>query len=168
MKVIDNNIERDATPSEEVNINKMGGGTSRFELVASGTIENITRKAITIDGYDEVYVALDSLTGSGHFVIQAMVGTTTTTTTTRLNNFLTDTAKYVKSLHQRLVPTDFLITYNATSVNTTSILTTLATPEGITYDDKINKVVIACTGTDSIIESCDYKIYGRNLINESI
>lgn len=25
MKVIDNNIERDATPSEEVNINKMGG-----------------------------------------------------------------------------------------------------------------------------------------------
>ena len=41
-----------------------------------------------------------------------------------------------------------------------------ATPEGITYDDKINKVVITCTGTDSIIENCNYKIYGRNLINE--
>lgn len=94
-----------------------------------------------------------------------MVGTTTTTTT-RLSNFLSDTPKYVKSMHQRIVPTDFLITYNATSVNTTSVLTPLATPEGISYDDKINKVVIACTGTDSIIENCNYKIYGRNIINE--
>lgn len=103
---------------------------------------------------------VENLTGSGNFYVQAMVGTTTTT---RLNNFLTDTAKYVKSFHQRIVPTDFLITYNATSVNTTSILTPLATPEGITYDDKISKVTITCTGTDSIIATGNYKIYGRNI-----
>lgn len=107
---------------------------------------------------------LDSLTGSGSLSVQATVGTTTTTT--RLNNFLSDTAKYVKSLHQRIVPTDYLITYNATSINTTSILTALATPEGITYEDKINKVAIACTGTDSIIATGNYAIYGRNIINE--
>lgn len=147
---------------------KMGGGSNRFELIASGSIANTNRKAIALEGYDEVYVVLENVTGSGSLVVQATVATTTTTTTTRLNNFLTDVAKYAKSLHQRIVPTDFLITYNATSINTTSILTALATPEGITYDDKINKVAIACTGTDSIIESCDYKIYGRNLINESI
>jgi len=104
---------------------------------------------------------LDNLTGSGTLIIQATVATTTT----RFNNFLTDTAKYVKSLHQRIVPTDYLITYNATSVNTGVVLTPLATPEGITYDDKINKVTIACTGTDSVMATGNYKIYGRNLTN---
>ncbi len=141
----------------------MGGGTSRFELVESGTIENTTRKPIVVDGYDEVYVVLDNLTGNGNFVIQPSVGTTTTST--RLNNFLTDTAKYVKSLHQRITATDFLITYNATSVNNTSSLTSVSTPEGITYDDKTTKITFACTGTDSIIATGNYKIYGRNLVN---
>ena len=108
---------------------------------------------------------MDKLIDSGNLVMQIQVESTTTTTTTRLNNFLTSTAKYVKNIIQRISEIDFLTIYNATSVNTGLSLTPLATPDGITYDNKIVKLVIGSTGTDSIIASGNYKIYGRNLIS---
>lgn len=164
-KVFDNNIERDATQQETADISKKGGGTGRFELIQSGTIEDTIRKAITIGNYDEVYIVLENLTGSGTLVAQIQVETTTTTTT-RLTNFLTSTAKYLKCKVERLIPSDFYITYNGTGINTTPQISPLVTSEGITYDHKIQKVVIACSGEDSVISTCTYKIYGRNQINE--
>lgn len=162
-KVYEDGIERNPTADEQVDINRPGGGTSRFEVVASGTITNTNRESITFSGYDELYVVMDNLTGSGNLVMQIQVESTTTTT--RLNNFLTSTAKYVKNIIQRISEIDFLTIYNATSVNTALVLTPLATPDGITYDNKIVKLVIGSTGTDSIIASGNYKIYGRNLIS---
>lgn len=163
-KVWEDGEIRDATQEEQAEIDSQGGGgTSRLELVKSGTIENTTRVAVTLENYDEVYVVLDNLTGSGNLAIQVTVATTTTTTT-RLSNFLSNTAKQLLSYLQRVSETDFINIYKGTNVSSADILR-LATVENVKYEDKITKVTFACTGTDSIIASGNYKIYGRNLVN---
>ena len=145
---------------------KMGGGSNRFELVAVEYInEPIYRKPISIDGYDEVYVICENLTGEGNLIIQLGLATTTTT---KLVDFLTNSAKQCRSVFSRLSPTEYKVTYSASGGINQTVLTRLITPEGITYEDKIDKISISTGDKSKLISSAKITIYGRNQTNESI
>lgn len=139
----------------------MGGGTTRFELIESGTIEGLYRKAILINNYDELFIECEKIQGVGNLVFQLSIGTATVTT--RFSNFLTDTDKTCNVLCERLTPVKYLNTNKGTGVNVVTDYITLTS--NATYEDKISKLVISTGVNANLITSCNYKIYGRNLTN---
>ena len=139
----------------------MGGGTTRFELIESGTIENIYRKAISINNYDELFIECEEIQGVGNLIFQLSIGSATVTT--RFSNFLTDTNKNCNVLCERLTPVKYLNTNKGTGVNVVTDYITLTS--NATYENKISKLVISTGVNANLITSCNYKIYGRNLTN---
>lgn len=164
-KIDDNGTMRDPSTEEQTSIdNKIGGGTGRFELIDSVNIsESIYRIPRVINNYDELFIDISEVQGTGNLVVQAKVGSTTTTT--RLVNFLSSSDKSAQVLLQRVSESFYLITTYGTGTTTTISFVAVAEPDSVSYDDKINALIISTGAAANLFTKGKIKIYGRMLNN---
>lgn len=162
-KVWEDEVIRDADTTEQTDIEKNGGGSSRFELIDTVNIsEGISRIPRVIDNYDELFISISEIQGTGNLAIQAKVGTTTT----RLTNFLTNTDKDAQILLQRVSEGYYLITSYGSGTTTTNNFVAVADLDNVSYDDKIVALIVTTGVSSNLITKGKIKIYGRNLTNE--
>ncbi len=163
MAMYDNGTMRDATTEEQTNINtKLGGGSSRFELIYTGSISTPTyRLPIAVDDYDEIYVEITEIQGEGNLVLQPTIASTTTTTTTRLLNFLTNTDKTVKCLWQRITENNYLVSHMASGGISGTNITEISNNDN--YKNKISKLTVTTGTSEKQITKAQIKLYGRNM-----
>ena len=121
------------------------------------------RIPINLNNYDELYISISEVQGTGNLVLQCQIATTTTTT--RFANFLTDANRIAKALWQRVSESDYLETHSGSSTTSQTNLVNL-TSDDVSYDDKISKLVITTGNQTNMINKCKIKVYGRNLTNE--
>ena len=144
---------------------KLGGGTGRFELIDTINIsESIYRIPRVINNYDELFIDISEVQGTGNLVVQAKLGTTTTTTT-RLINFLSSSDKAAQILLQRVSEGFYLITAYGTGTTTSINFVAVAEPDSVSYDDKINALIITTGVAANLFTKGKIKIYGRMLNN---
>ena len=124
--------------------------------------EGTARIPRVIDNYDELFIDISEVQGTGNLVVQAKVGSTTTTT--RLANFLSNSDKAAQVLLQRVSEGYYLVTTSGSGITTTTNIQAVADLDSVTYEDKINGLVIT-TGTANLITKGKIKIYGRMLNN---
>ena len=111
-----------------------------------------------------MFIDISEVQGTGNLVVQAKLGTTTTTTT-RLINFLSSSDKAAQILLQRVSEGFYLITAYGTGTTTSINFVAVAEPDSVSYDDKINALIITTGVAANLFTKGKIKIYGRMLNN---